>query len=136
MLYDGLLVLAIVMAGTAAAIGVRVWLSGADAAVADPNTAAHGPLLQLWLLLLVVSFFTLFWRWKGQTLGMQAWRLKIRNADGSRLSVAQCLLRLLAGLLSWCCLGFGYWVIFFNPGKGSWSDSWSKSECVVLPKKS
>ncbi len=135
MLYDGLLVLSLIMAGTAIAIGVRVWLSGADAAVGDPNTAAHGPVFQLWLLLLIVSFFTLFWRWKGQTLGMQAWRLKIRNADGSQLTVKQCLLRLVAGLLSWCCLGLGYWVILFNPAKGSWSDSWSQSECVVLPKK-
>lgn len=135
MLYDSLLVLAIVMAGGALAIALRVLLSGAETAVSDPQTAAHGPLFQAWLVLLICGFFVFFWRWSGQTLGMQAWRLKVQNTDGSHLSIKQCLLRLAGGFLSWLCLGLGYWVVLVNKNNSSWSDSLSGSQCVLLPKK-
>ncbi|MFK8019598.1 MAG: RDD family protein [Pseudomonadales bacterium] len=134
MLYDSLIVIAIIMLGSALAIALRVWISGADAAAGDPQTAAHGIVFQLWLFFLIAGFFVLFWRWNGQTLGMQAWRLQVRNIDGQRLTLKQCLLRLLGGLVSWVCLGIGYWVILFRSDRASWSDSWSSTQCVVLPK--
>lgn len=134
MLYDGLLSIAILMLGGAIAIGVRVAISGAEAATTDPMAAAHGLLLQLWLVLLLSAFFVFFWRRNGQTLGMQAWRLQVRNRDGSMLTVKQCLLRLAGGLMSWACLGLGYWLALFSPTKTSWSDRLSNSECVLLPK--
>ncbi len=135
MLYDSLLVLAIIMLGTALAIALRVWFSGADIAVNDPDTAAHGLLFQAWLLFLGCGFFVYFWRRTGQTLGMQAWRLKICNSDGSLISIKQCFLRLLGGVLSWLCLGLGYWQIAFRSDGASWSDLLSDSRCAQLPKR-
>jgi uncharacterized RDD family membrane protein YckC len=134
MLYDGLLLLALIMVGTGAAIGVRTLFTDPAQVAADPQGAVHGVFYQAFIALLVTGFFTCFWRLSGQTLGMQAWRIRVQNADGSRLSFSQCLLRCLAGLLSWLCLGLGYWVALFNAEKRSWSDMLSNSVAVQLPK--
>ena len=101
MLYDSLLLCALIMVGTGLAIGLRTLFTDPAQVAADPQGAVHGVLYQAFIALLIVGFFTFFWRLSGQTLGMQAWRIRVQNADGSRLRFSQCLLRCLAGLLSW-----------------------------------
>lgn len=135
MFYDGLLILAISMTGTGAVIGLRVALSSTDAALNDPNTAVHGPLFQLFIVLLVTGFFVYFWRREGQTLGMQAWRIKVQNTDGSLLNTRQCLQRLAGGLLAWACAGIGFLQAFLRKDKLAWPDQLSGSIVVTLPKK-
>ena len=135
MLYDLLLILAVIMGGTAIAIGIRVAMNGADVTTSDPQTAIHGVFYQLFLVSLIYGFFLVFWRRGGQTLGMQAWRLKAQNSDGSLLSIKQCSLRMLGGLLSWACGGLGYLFMLFSASRKTWSDSLSSSEIVQLPKK-
>lgn len=135
MFYDGLLLIAISMGGTGAAIALRVAFSSAQAAADDPNTAVHGPLYQLFIIVLLTSFYVYFWRRDGQTLGMQAWRIRVQNQDGSLLSTQQCLQRLGAGLLSWLCLGLGFLQAFVRKDKLTWTDQFSKSVVVHLPKK-
>ena len=90
---------------------------------------------QLYLLLVFVSFFCWFWRRNGQTLGMQAWRLQLEDMSGERISVKQCLQRLLGASISTLCLGAGYWWIWIDKKGLSWHDRWSKSRIVILPKK-
>ena len=41
-------------------------------------------------------FFGWFWTHSGQTLGMQAWRIKMQNADGSAINWLQTLQRCFA----------------------------------------
>lgn len=134
MFYDGLLLCALIMVGTGLAIGVRTLFTDPAQVAADPQGAVHGILYQGFIVLLCGGFFTIFWRLSGQTLGMQAWRIRVQNADGSRLTLSQCLLRLLAGLLSWLCLGLGYWVALVSAEKRSWSDMLSGSVAVHLSK--
>lgn len=135
MFYDGLLLIAISMGGTGAAIGLRVAFSSAEAAANDPNTAVHGPLYQLFIILLLAGFYIYFWRREGQTLGMQAWRIRVQNRDGSLISTEQGLKRLAAGLLSWVCLGIGFLQAFVRKDKLAWPDQFSGSVVVHLPKK-
>ena len=134
MLYDSLLIFALIMVGTSGAIGIRTLFTDPAVVAADPQGAVHGFFYQAFIAVLVCGFFTWFWRLSGQTLGMQAWRIRVQNADGSRLTVSQCLLRCVAGLASWLCLGLGYWVALFNTEKRSWSDMLSGSVAVQLPK--
>ncbi len=134
MLYDGLLMLAIIMVGTGAAIGLRTLFTDPTLIAADPQGSVHGIFYQAFIVVLIIGFFSCFWRLSGQTLGMQAWRIRVQNVDGSRLRFSQCVLRCGAGVLSWLCLGLGYWVAFFSAGKRSWSDMLSDSVTVVLPK--
>lgn len=134
MLYDSLLLCALIMVGTGLAIGLRTLFIDPAQVAADPQGAVHGVLYQAFIGLLIVGFFTVFWRLSGQTLGMQAWRVRVQNTDASRLTLKQCLLRCLGGLLSLLCLGLGYWVALFSANRCTWSDMLSGSIAVQLEK--
>jgi len=53
------------------------------------------------LLGVALGFFTLFWTRGGQTLGMRAWRLQVRRADGMPLRLPVAMVRAMATLLFW-----------------------------------
>lgn len=89
---------------------------------------------QLYLLAVIAIFFSWFWHKNGQTLAMQAWRLRIESSSGGKPSWGQCLLRLLAAGLSIGCLGMGYWWIWFDRDNLSWHDRLSNTRIVQLPK--
>lgn len=65
MLYDSLLIVAILFVGTAALLPF------------NQGEAISGPLFHLYLILLVFIFYSGFWSKSGQTLGMKVWKLKI-----------------------------------------------------------
>jgi uncharacterized RDD family membrane protein YckC len=63
----------------------------------------HGifhPFLATLLLFVTFGFFARFWTYKGQTLGMQAWRIRVQNADGSAITLWQSLLRFMIAIPS------------------------------------
>ena len=80
MLYDTLLVIPLFMA----AAGVWVAVLGPTESISEPAVPAY---LQWcsWLVILI-AFFGVFWRRAGQTLGMQAWRIKLITDSGEPLS--------------------------------------------------
>ncbi len=55
----------------------------------------------LWLIVVFVLFFGFFWTRRGQTLGMQAWKLKVEDERGGLLSWSLVLRRLLFATLPW-----------------------------------
>jgi uncharacterized RDD family membrane protein YckC len=133
MFYDSLLLFAVTWAFTALAIGARVVLQGSATVRATGHAAVSGPLLQLSLLVLVVVFFGWFWTRSGQTLGMQAWRLRVETLEGGRLDWRRSLLRLALAAVSAACLGAGYWSLLFDRERRTWHDRVSASRVVVLP---
>lgn len=79
-------------------------------------------------------FYTYFWRKNGQTLGMQAWRIKLVSEQAGGISTAQCILRIGIGFFSLACGGLGYfWMLWDKQGK-TWHDQVSMSKIVILPK--
>ncbi|MFG1488722.1 RDD family protein [Oceanospirillum sp. HFRX-1_2] len=92
-----------------------------------------GPGFQSVLFLVTFGFFTFFWRRTGQTLGMQAWRIRIQNSDGRAISLTQSLMRFFCGALSLVCLGLGHFWMLFSPSGKTWPDSFSESEVVYVP---
>lgn len=94
-----------------------------------------GPAFQLYLLAVMAAFFCWFWHKNGQTLGMQAWRLQIETRTGGHPGWGQCMIRLLAAVLSFACLGMGYWWIWIDRDKLSWHDRLSNTRVVQLPKR-
>src|SRR5262245_8487168 len=133
MLYDSLLLFAITWAVTALEIGLRVWWRGAETVRATGAAAAGGILLQLPLLAVVALFFGWFWTHSGQTLGMQAWRLRVETGTGDRIGWRQAMLRLALAAVSLGCLGAGYWSALFDPERRCWHDRWTGSRVVQLP---
>ena len=100
MLYDGMLILAMLFFVQMLLIVLGTKLLGL--AGTDMKQAATLP---LWyrnivqipaFVIILVGFYGIFWRKAGQTLGMQTWRLKTMNRDGSLLSWRQSMMRILA----------------------------------------
>ena len=83
---------------------------------------------EFWKLAWVSFFFVFFWAKSGQTLGMKAWRLRLQNQDGSRISKKTGLKRLIPTLF-----GLGnLTVIFDRKNKLSLQDRFTNTEVVVL----
>ena len=75
-------------------------------------------------------FFSWFWTHSGQTLGMQAWKLRVQNKDASAISYKQSLIRFVVAPFSLVVLGAGYFYMFINKKKLTLPDLLSNS--VVL----
>lgn len=81
-----------------------------------------------WNIAWVSFFFVFFWAKSGQTLGMKAWRLRLQNQDGTRITKTTGLKRLIPTLL-----GLGnLTVIFDRKNKLSLQDRLTNTEVVVL----
>ena len=135
MFYDSLLIFAIGCAVSASAIGIRVALHGEEEIRRHIGAAAGGPVLQLALVLAWAGFYCWFWTRNGQTLGMQAWRLRVETLDGRLVDYRTALLRLAGAFVSFASLGLGYWWLLFDAEHRAWHDRWSATLVVRLPAK-
>lgn len=131
LLYDGLLLLALLMVATAALLP----FTGGEAI--DPR---EHPLLEFvyrcLLALLIVGFHGLFWTRRGQTLGMASWRLRVEREDGRLLTWGDTLRRLAWAVVSWLPLGLGYLWILFDPQRRAWHDRLTRTRVIVISKDS
>ncbi|MBO1270551.1 MAG: hypothetical protein PWP74_205 [Shewanella sp.] len=91
------------------------------------NVLYHG-LYQCWLWFAVVAFYSYFWSRAGQTLGMQAWRLRVQHFNGQNLSLITAIAR-----FCWSLLGVGNLWLLFSKQKLALQDQMTHSEMVVLP---
>ena len=130
MVYDGLLVIALIFVVNGLALGVVVQLSGGEQEVLNPHIG------QALFVLCLISFYSAFWLKSGQTLGMQAWRIKLVGIDGSKPRAGQALLRCAGAALSAGCLGLGYLWKLVDRNHRYWHDYLSGTELVLLPKSS
>ena len=123
-LYDFLLLLAIYFVIG----GIAVTINGGEA-IAQSWSA-----LLLFLLFLVVAFVFYYWFWthNGQTLGMQAWRLRLQ-ANNGHLDLPTCLLRFLMYLITVASGGVLFLWILVAPESRSPADIVSKTRVVKLP---
>lgn len=125
MLYDGLLILALLFISTLPFIGMR------DGEPVDPS---DNWLYQLVLFLVIYGFFVGFWTRSGRTLGMQSWRLQLENLDGSPPTLAGATIRFFAALLSWAPAGLGFFWQLWDKDKLTWHDRLSGTRLVYYPK--
>ncbi len=130
--YDTFLVLPLIMASVALATGLRVLAFGTDG---DSIVTLPPHLVQALAAFTVIAFYTVFWRLRGQTLGMQAWRIQLQGRDGSAVTVVQSVVRCIGATVSLALLGAGYWWCLFDRNKRCWHDYLSRTDVVLLPKK-
>ena len=124
-LYDGLLLIALWMGAGAVWIGFQ----GGEAAA-----AGDGP-FRLYLLAIAYAFFTGFWVWGGRTLGMQAWGLRLVDAEGRRVGLPAATHRFVTALLSWLPAGLGFIWALFDRERLTWHDRLSKTYLRFEPRR-
>ena len=122
-LYDSLLIIA-------------MWLITTLLLVAFINdgTALQGPLFQFGLYFEACLFYSYFWRLRGQTLGMQVWKIKLISPSLQTLSWQECFARLFFALVSVSMLGLGFIWLLFDPDRLTWHDRASGTRVVLLRK--
>jgi len=124
-LYDSLLVLALMILGTLPFIAAR----GGQAVEPGELRLLH----QLTLLLICYVFFVGFWSGHGRTLGLQSWRLRIETPEGKKPSIGQASLRFFAAILSWLPAGLGFWWSLVDREHLAWHDRLSGTRLHHYP---
>jgi uncharacterized RDD family membrane protein YckC len=108
LVYEGVLLFGVLMAASipyAAFTNQRHALQG-----------RHG--FQLYLFLVLATYFIGFWTHGGQTLAMKTWQIQLRRADGQPLRLPQAVLRYLASWL-WFLPALGLvWATGLTHGSG------------------
>jgi uncharacterized RDD family membrane protein YckC len=133
MVYDTLLVLPMIMLAVAIATGLEIALSG-NAGNDDYTATVPAWLVQIITVLVLIGFYGHFWRSRGQTLGMQAWRIRLRTFSGENITWSHTIVRCLSALLSLAPLGAGYWWCLFDRNGRYWHDYLSKTELQLTVK--
>lgn len=149
--YDSLISIAVLLVTTWAYTMITGWITGWDRLEqkAEAGQLSGDPGLTFVLFLVMYLFFAYFWTRIGQTLGMQVWRIRIENLDGSNVSWSQALRRYVtAAAVLFTTLLAGYYlssatlllsvpviIALFLPVNGlSLTDKFSNSIVVALPK--
>lgn len=122
LVYDALIVVALLMLATAAALPVT-----------GTGQQAFRDILYT-LYLFAVWFVYLGWCWThgGQTVGMRAWRVRLISARGTAPDWRAAGIRFLVSLGSALCLGAGFWLSLLDPARACWHDRVSGTRLVRM----
>jgi len=123
-IYDSLLVLALMFLATLPFVAVR----GGEPV--DPGNIFY----QLTLLLIAYFFFTTYWSVYGRTLGMQAWRLQLETLNGNKPGFGAASIRFFAATISWLPAGLGFWWQLWDKDGLAWHDRLSGTRLRHYPK--
>jgi len=120
-IYDGMLLFAVLFVATLAVLPLT-----AGNAIASGNQIYGG-----YLLLIAWIYFAGQWVRGGRTLGMRAWRIRLRRLDGSAPGWSACSVRFAAALLCWAPAGLGFLSGVSRPDRLTWHDRISGTRLVV-----
>jgi len=124
MLYDSLLLLALMFLATLPFIALR----GGEPV--EPGEYLY----QFVLFVVAYLFFVGFWSRSGRTLGMQAWRIQVETMNGERPSMASLNVRFFAAIVSLLAVGMGFWWQLIDREGLTWHDRLSRTRLRYYPK--
>ena len=131
MMYDSFLVIAIwIIVGFLVMSAFGIDQARTENGVLRELSALHQNTLFAAMIVSAFLFFGWFWTNSGQTLGMQAWRIKVQNADGSAIGWEQVALRFVTAPFSLALCGLGYLLMLIDAEKRTVPDIVSKSQVV------
>ena len=118
MVYDSLLIFAVLFVVT-----------GITLALNQGNVISSSLIYTIFVMVIYV-FYGWFWNRSGQTLGMRAWKIQVVSEFGGYPSWSISFLRLVFAMLSFACLGMGYWWRIFKPY--TWHDKLSQTVVIDI----
>ena len=123
LVYDSLLIGAIVLVLSL----LLVFVNGGY-----PESGSFVSFIQFFILIFAGPiFYSYFWiANKGQTTGMQAWKIQLVTIDETELNIKKTLLRCLISTISFACFGMGYLWILYDKDNLSWSDILTKTKVI------
>ena len=123
LVYDSLLIGAIVLVLSL----LLVFVNGGY-----PESGSFVSFIQFFILVFAGPiFYSYFWLAnKGQTTGMQAWKIQLVTIDETELNIKKTLLRCLISTISFACFGMGYLWILYDKDNLSWSDILTKTKVI------
>jgi len=124
-LYDTLLVISVLLFAT-----IPYLIFSGGEAIESGNQ-----FFQLYLLVIGILYFIVPWKIRGQTLGMQSWKIKVVQETGDRITWAQAIKRILFSGFSWLPAGLGFIWSLIDREKLAWHDRLSKTKIVYLSKR-
>ena len=65
----------------------------------DNQSFGDNIIYRIYLGIIIVSYYTYFWKTHGQTLGMKSWKVYIINNNNGEITFKQCIIRILFALL-------------------------------------
>ncbi len=122
--YDGLLVLALMMVLTGLVFAAR----GGN----DFNPASIW--YRLALVVTVWAYYVWSWTHGGQTVGMRAWRIALSDNRGDPVNLVRASLRFVAAWISALPAGLGYLSSLVDPAGKTWHDRLSGTRLEHRPK--
>jgi uncharacterized RDD family membrane protein YckC len=128
LIYDALLLFALLMIYTAACIA----FTKGHVAVSRESAGGWFPLYRAGELGVIAGYYILNWVRSGQTLGMRAWRLRAVNDFGKPLSGGSAALRFLCGFFAWPPAALGVLWLYLDPDHLAIHDRLSKTRVVHL----
>ena len=123
LVYDSLLIGAIVLVLSL----LLVFVNGGY-----PESGSFVSFIQFFILIFAGPiFYSYFWiANKGQTTGMQAWKIQLVTIDETELNIKKTMLRCLISTISFACFGMGYLWILYDKDNLSWSDILTKPKVI------
>ncbi|MEM7365876.1 MAG: RDD family protein [Pseudomonadota bacterium] len=114
---------------------LAIWILTTMAIIAIRDGGEVGGLLyQLVLYLEWMGFYVYFWCVKGQTLGMQVWKIRCVDLNGRSLSFRQGITRFVLATLTLIPFGFGFFWMLVHREHITVYDDMSLSRIVYLGK--
>ena len=125
LIYDSLAVLGIILSLSL----LLVWSNGGPG---EPGSFIV--LIQFTIIFFTGPiFYSYFWiKNNGQTLGMQAWKIKLVSSVDLSFTLSQSLSRCFFSVLSGIFFGLGYLWILINEEKLSWSDIATNTKIIKV----
>ena len=97
------------------------------------NTEVESPLMYLVFLALSIGFYCYFWKQnKGQTLGMQVWKIRLTQEGSQEVSVGRMIYRCILGLIFTLLFGMNYLPMLFRKDKKTLNDILSKTFLIKI----
>ncbi|MFT7688238.1 MAG: putative RDD family membrane protein YckC [Candidatus Azotimanducaceae bacterium] len=131
LVYDFFLILGIWVLTLSILVAMTTETVPAGAAIPEEQ-AIPSHWLQLICYIEALLFNTYFWMFKGQTLGMQVWKIRVVDKENEILGLKSSIIRFAAATLSVLPLGLGFVWMFFTKGQLALHDLLSKTHVIYL----